>query len=122
MIDAPEEINLTVGEPAQPIARTIQARARPIAPGIGHESFRRQIRAIEMPVGDARAANETLSGPTVRRQTPRTFGDVDLGARDRTADGHARLLVDGSRLINGAPDRALRRSVLVVQSHLRQQP
>src|SRR5881409_3640901 len=113
MIDAPEEINLTVGEPPQPIARPIQARARPIGPGIGHEPFRRQIRAIEIAVGDACPANETLTRKTVRRQTPRTFGDVDLGARDRTANGHTRLLVDGSRLVNGAPDRTLRRSVLV---------
>ena len=53
IVQASEEFEVAVGEPAHAVAGLVQAGTRPSVEWMGKESFRRQLRPVQIAAGEA---------------------------------------------------------------------
>ena len=112
-VQAAQVLQRAVGEPARPVSRPVQPRARLAAEGIRHEPCRRQGRAPEVAPRHSRPAQVQLAGHPQRGRAALRVQHERPGVRDRLPDrrGAARA-AERVRAVRGV----FRRAVQVVDS------
>ena len=68
VVGPPEELELAAGQPAHAVARAVDARAGPAAPGVGHEPLGGEVGTAEVPARHARPADHGLPHRAAGRQ------------------------------------------------------
>ena len=90
VVDAAEELDAAVGQPAAPGRRSGTAARRARRERVGDEALGGQLGPVEIAAGHAGAADVDLAGHADRHRLPLRVQDVEPGVGDRPADGDAR--------------------------------
>src|SRR5204863_2035865 len=76
VVDAAEELEVAVRQPACQVARAIEPRLRPGAERVGEEFFSGELRAVEIAARDALAADTDIARDTDARRLEVTIQNV----------------------------------------------
>ena len=88
MVDAAEELELPLGQPADQVAGAVERARR--AEGVGDEALGRQLRPVQVAPRQARAADVQLAGHPDRHQLPVRVEHVHPRVGDGAPDGRRR--------------------------------
>src|SRR6185312_8890232 len=83
VIVAAQVLDYPLRPPAPKVSRLVHPRLRISAERVWNESFRRQLRSIEVSATDYRAADENFSNRADRHRLARSVQDVDSRIRNR---------------------------------------
>src|SRR5207249_9700437 len=86
LVDAPQERDLTVGQPASQVSGAVQASSRHGAERILNKALRGQVGTVSVPARETRAPDVDFSRSTFRHWLPAIVEDVHVHAIDRTTD------------------------------------
>src|SRR5437764_12482867 len=90
-VNASEEFDAAVRQPARAVSGAVQARARLVAERIGKVLLRRQLRAIQITPCQPVAAGVQFAGNPDWRGLQMLVQDVNLRVRDGPADGNGSI-------------------------------
>ena len=115
VVDAPEEVDVAVGQVARQVARAVQARTGIGAERVGHEALGRQFRTVEVAATDLHAADVELSRHTDRDRLAAGVQDVCAGVGQRSPDRHTTVLAARLTRPEGGVHGRFRGPVVVVE-------
>ncbi len=120
LVDAPQELQRPVRQPAHPVAGAVQPRAGRVGEGVGDEALRGQLRAAQVAARQQRAAQVQVARGAERRGEAGAVQDVGRAGREEPADRHHRA-GEGAReaaghLVHGGAHHPLGGAVAVDQA------
>ncbi len=116
LVDAAEELERAVGQPARTITRAVEPRTRLGGERVGHEPLRRERGLVEIAPADLDAADAELAGHADGHGLELRVQDVGARVGHGPADRHRARAVPGGVASPGRHgDRGLGRTVRVVQ-------
>src|SRR5439155_5655898 len=87
VVQPAEELDAAVRAAAHQVAGAVQPVAAAVGVGVGHEALRGQVGPGEVPASQPGAADVQLAGDAERRQPAGLVEYLQVGVRDRLADG-----------------------------------
>ncbi len=94
LVDATQVLKIAVGQPPRAIAGAVKARTLFRLERVGHKALPRQVRAIEVARGHARAADENFPRLVAGDAAKQVVDEVNLEVGNRHADIAARVGLD----------------------------
>ena len=88
MIDAPDELEVSVSEPAGQVSGPVQARFAASRERVANEALPGLLRVIEVAATHCRAADTQLSSDSDRHRLKVSVQDIEACVCNRTADRH----------------------------------
>ncbi len=96
MVIAAQIVDVAIRTPTAQITRFVKLSPGLVDERIGDETLGGQFRPVQVALRHARSTDVDFAGHANRHRLPLRVQDIDLGIRDRTADGNALgLLGDG---------------------------
>ena len=112
-VDAANEGDAAVGQPAALVAGSVETVAGPPAKRVGDEFFGGQPRLAQISARQSRPADQQLAGHADRRRPQAGVNEVVGQVVDRTANRRRRIRRAGSNLRPGRDDRGFGGSVTI---------